>query len=468
VKTTSQSSARFDLDQLIDWFIPAHMMAEREQHQRARMFVLSHIFGPFLGNSLPLFMLVTGPADLRLLVLFIPITLFWAFLFLLKYWGHYTLLAIISLQNLNLVIVWGCFVYGGPESPFLPWAVNIPLLSFFYFSAAGPIKYWIMGMSAANFLVFCIPWMLGVPYPPANLHELQAAGIISSVSAAAYVAMMAFYYANILASQVDLENEVRRHQETATVLRRTTEIARRASAAKSEFVAKMSHELRTPLNAIIGYSQILLEDAQDDGEEMVADDLGKIQTAGQHLLRLVNDVLDFSKIEAGKMDVLPSETPLQGAMSEAAEAHRAAAESNGTLISVSCEPGLTTLRTDWSLARKALSHLIANAVKFTANGQISIRARRRADGRVAIEVLDTGVGIPAEAVSNLFNAFTVAGDVSASKYGGKLGGAGIGLALSGRVMALLGGSIDVESEEGEGSRFTLLFPAQAAETAMAA
>src|SRR3712207_3939730 len=109
--------------------------------------------------------------------------------------------------------------------------------------------------------------------------------------------MMAFYYAKILASGVELEHEMKRHLATAAELRRATAQAEQAGAAKAEFLAKMSHELRTPLNAVIGYSQILLEDAEAEGDDSAVVDLEKIHSAGHHLLRLVNEVLDLSKIE---------------------------------------------------------------------------------------------------------------------------------------------------------------------------
>ena len=137
------------------------------------------------------------------------------------------------------------------------------------------------------------------------MQDLQVIGLISTVAAAVYVAMMAFYYARVLASQADLEAEINEHLATSNELRRAAEEAVRAGAAKSEFVAKMSHELRTPLNAVIGYSQILLEDARIEGDTSSITDLEHIQKAGTTLLRLVNDVLDLSKADAGKMEVYP-------------------------------------------------------------------------------------------------------------------------------------------------------------------
>ena len=128
-------------------------------------------------------------------------------------------------------------------------------------------------------------------------------GIISAMSASMYVLMMASYYAQIVDSQSELLREIERHEATLEELTTAKDEAERANGAKSEFLAKMSHELRTPLNAVIGYSEILLEDAELDGRGEQIGDLQKISAAGKHLLSMVNDILDISKIEAGKMDL---------------------------------------------------------------------------------------------------------------------------------------------------------------------
>jgi hypothetical protein len=144
--------------------------------------------------------------------------------------------------------------------------------------------------------------------------------------------MMALYYAKMLASQVELEGVMKGHMATATELRRATVEAERAGAAKAEFLAKMSHELRTPLNAVIGYSQMLLEDAEDEGDAESAADLDRIHRAGHHLLRLVNEVLDLSKIEAGKMDLNPETIEAATFMTNLVDGYRAAAEAAGNRL----------------------------------------------------------------------------------------------------------------------------------------
>ena len=157
---------------------------------------------------------------------------------------------------------------------------------------------------------------------------MQGLGLVSTTAAALYVAMMALYYAQIQASHGELESEMRQHVATATALRAATEEAEGAGAAKAEFLAKMSHELRTPLNAVIGYSQILLEDAEIEGDSASVADLTKIHTAGQHLLKLVDEVLDLSKIEAGKLELDLEEVDIGELLEEIAESARPAAAAN--------------------------------------------------------------------------------------------------------------------------------------------
>ena len=442
------------LDSFLDFFIPENVAADRATSRRARMFLLSHFFGPFLGNVLPLYLWVSGfPIDYRLIVFGASITAFWVFPFLLRLTGAYVPLAILSIQNLIFVILWACYSYGGTSSPFLPWLVTIPLLAFFYMNPQGNLKYWILLMIAANVGGLYSFNALGMEFPQVDMDLLQGPGILSMVSASAYVAMMAIYYANILASQVDLEHEVRRHKETALELRHTTEAARRSGAAKSDFVANMSHELRTPLNAVIGYSQMLMDDALIEGDQETADDLDKIQAAGQHLLRLVNDVLDFSKIEAGKMEIAADVVDFAAEIDALAQQKMPAITKRRNTFSIQLDPNLGSGQLDWSLVKKVLIHILDNAAKFTEGGEISLSAQRLGPN-LRIEIADTGAGIPEEDVPHLFNAFRVVGNETSSKYGG----AGIGLALSGRICELLGGRITVQSVLTRGSIFTISLP----------
>jgi len=391
-------------------------------------------------------------------VLAISITSFWIFPFLLRAGVPYNPLALISIQNLTFCILWSCYFYGGVTSPTLPWVLVIPLLAFFYLGSSKSLRLIVMIMFAVNLAIFSALYLFG--YHIKNdlpVAAMQGLGLVSTIAASLYVAMMALYYAKIQASQTELEGEMRQHMATAAALRQATEEAERASAAKAEFLAKMSHELRTPLNAVIGYSQILLEDAEDEGDSQSIADLNKIHSAGQHLLKLVNEVLDLSKIEAGKMELDLEETDLATLINEIVHSHRPAAGNNGNEMLCTLAPDLGTALCDAGKFRNMTGQLIDNAVKFTQNGKVEVAAERQLDGssdNLVIHVVDTGIGIAPDQITNLFEKFTVADDSSTSKYGGT----GLGLALSQKLCKLMGGEISVESDVGKGSRFTIRMP----------
>ena len=447
------------LNRLVDWFIPAELAADRESRKQARMFLISHLFGPFMGNTVPgaLYLLDPTPGY-PVVVLAASITAFWAFPFVLRAVGRYNLLVLLSIENLIFCILWSCYFYGGVGSPTLPWVLTIPLLAFFYLGPNPSLRLIVLALFAGNFAVFAALDILG--HPPVNdmpEASVQGLGIVSTVAASLYVTMMAFYYAKILASGAELENEMKRHLATATELRRAAADAERAGAAKAEFLAKMSHELRTPLNAVIGYSQMLLEDAAAEGDKQSATDLEKIHAAGHHLLRLVNEVLDLSKIEAGKMELFAEDIDIGALICDVVESFRAAAQASGNELSLIMDGQLGRIRCDAKKAQQAISQIVDNAVKFTENGRVTVTVARRSglDGeQIAIAVRDTGIGIAPTVIPNLFEKFSGGDDSTSSKYGGT----GLGLALSLKLCRLMGGDIAVESEVGAGSCFTMTLP----------
>jgi signal transduction histidine kinase len=447
------------LDRLVNYFIPPKVAADRDARNRAHVFLVSHILGPFIGNVVPIALYVLDPQPgYEVAVLAISITAFWIFPFVLRAGVPYNPLALVSIQNLIFCILWSCYFYGGVTSPTLPWVLVIPLLAFFYLGSSKSLRLIVMFMFAANLAIFSSFYSYG--YPIENnlpVAAMQGLGLVSTIAASLYVAMMALYYAKIQASQTELESEMRQHMATASALRRATEEAERAGAAKAEFLAKMSHELRTPLNAVIGYSQILLEDAEDEGDGESIADLNKIHSAGQHLLKLVNEVLDLSKIEAGKMELDLEQTDLTKLLIEIVEAVRPAAKNNGNEIFCTIAPNLGTALCDAGKFRNLAGQLLDNAVKFTRNGKVEVVAERQLDGSsddLVIHIIDTGIGIASDQITNLFEKFTVADDSSTSKYGGT----GLGLALSQKLCKLMGGEVFVESELGKGSRFTIRLP----------
>jgi signal transduction histidine kinase len=450
----SIASLNMRISMLVDWFLHPSIKTDRDLVNQARVFLISHIFGPVLGSAVPAALFILDPTPgFEVAVLTVSIAGFWVFPFLLRAFGRYNLLSVLSVQNLIFCILWSCYFYGGIKSPTLPWVLTIPLLAFFYIGPSTYMRSIVIGLFAANVAVFLGVAMIAPPVPndvPAE--DIEGLGIVSTVAVALYVTMMALYYAKVFASQSELESEMRGHLATSAELKQATEEAERAGAAKAEFLAKMSHELRTPLNAVIGYSQMLLEDASDEGDVETVKDLEKIHGAGHHLLKLINEVLDLSKIDAGMMEVYYEEASLAGLVRETVDECRAHAAAHNNIVSLDMDNSIGPVIIDQQKVKQILSQVLDNAVKFTRHGFIRIRVTRSGD-EVQIAVNDTGVGISPADLPTLFEQFTVLGDASSSKYGGT----GLGLALSQKLCRLMGGDISVRSESGVGSCFTISF-----------
>ena len=230
-----------------------------------------------------------------------------------------------------------------------------------------------------------------------------------------------------------------------------------ANLAKSKFLANMSHELRTPLNAIIGYSELLIEEAEDLGIDTMTEDLKRITDSGSHLLSLINDILDISKIEAGRLELYITEFDLVKTLEMAKDISSPLGEKNNNQVVFEYDSNLGLMNNDETRIKQCIINLISNACKFTSNGLVSITVRKIHDGEqenVEFIIKDTGIGMKEEQLQKIFEEFSQASDDTTSKFGGT----GLGLTITKTLVEMMGGSVAVASEEGVGSAFTLIIP----------
>jgi adenylate cyclase len=233
--------------------------------------------------------------------------------------------------------------------------------------------------------------------------------------------------------------------------------AMEATVAKSRFLANMSHELRTPLNAVIGITEMLMEDAEESGDTTVREPLERISRAGKHLLQLINEVLDLSKIEAGKLEISYQPVALTPLVDDVVAEVEPLAEKNGNRLVVECPPDIGAIRSDPTRLRQIILNLLGNACKFTERGSVTLsvgRSRANDHDWISICVTDTGIGMTKDQLGKLFQEFSQVDNSTTRKYGGT----GLGLAISDRLCRLMGGSIEVESERGVGTTFTVRLP----------
>ena len=230
-----------------------------------------------------------------------------------------------------------------------------------------------------------------------------------------------------------------------------------ANKAKSEFLANMSHELRTPLNAIIGYSEILIEDAEDLEQEDFIPDLQKVGSAARHLLGLINDVLDLSKIEAGRMELYIETFDVSSLVEDVINTISPLVGKNNNQLIVNCDSEIGSMDGDIVKVRQSLLNLLSNACKFSKESEILLSVNRYESQQkpwIRFQVKDYGIGMTPEQIDKLFQAFTQADYSTTRKYGGT----GLGLTITKKFCQMMGGDVRVESEFGRGSNFMIELP----------
>jgi len=271
------------------------------------------------------------------------------------------------------------------------------------------------------------------------------------------------------------EQRARRTLESKNVeLAAAKDAAEAASRTKSTFLANMSHELRTPLTAIIGFSEMLLSEARANDKKEQAEDLERINDSATHLLGLINDILDLSKVEAQKMELNLETFDIAQLVTEVRNTIQPLVAKKSNALVVDCPDDIGSMRADPTKVRQALLNLLSNANKFTDEGTIRLDVKRAISNQssvishqstplntdycplITFRVSDTGIGMTPEQVSRLFQAFTQADNSTARKYGGT----GLGLVITKQFCEMMGGTVEVESEPGKGSAFTIRLPAE--------
>lgn len=249
-----------------------------------------------------------------------------------------------------------------------------------------------------------------------------------------------------------INHDITERKAMEEALREARRQAEQATRAKSEFLAAMSHELRTPLNAVLGYAKVLQDDSGLSGEQRAG--LGTIERSGRHLLMLIEDLLDIAKIEAGKLDLAPAEVHLADLVQTVTAIVRVKAAHKHLALACEVDTALPALvLVDGRRLSQVLLNLLANAVKFTDAGKVGLRVRTLSSSatqvQVGFEVSDTGVGMHADELGRIFDAYEQVGEPSR-----RAAGTGLGLSISQRLVQTLGGEISVHSTPGIGSVFS--------------
>lgn len=399
--------------------------------------------------------------------LFVP-TFVW--LFICSWFGFSALLALVGAQKAGQVVLlmgisFTVILAGWFESPVIALgavciASSILTISALVLDLQNRVGFWSVWVPLQFVLVLLARYLLHPEPIFLNVKEavtlIVGGGIANAMLSFTASMMVHELYSLYKGSESAKYDLIAINDELSSV----KEQALKASQAKSVFLANMSHELRTPLNAIVGYSELILEDYEEDGVEEYEykDEIGRIFSAGQQLLHLISDILDLSKIEAGHIELHIEKVELNAVIQPIMNTVQPMMSKNHNDFSVQLDKAPTILYTDVLRLSQILLNLLSNAAKFTSNGEVRFHIQECSipdkGAGVLFSVEDTGIGMSEEEQERIFEAFLQAGSSTSQAFGGT----GLGLAITRHFTILMEGMIEVESQPGEGSIFRIWIP----------
>lgn len=444
---------------LTDYFMPPHMLGDPHVKNQTKMFLVSHLVGPFLGLSAPLAFYILDPTPgFDLLILAASIMSFWIFPFLLKAGVAYDRLVLMSIAVDWFAIFWSCYYYGGAASPTIVWFLIIPILAVFYIGGDKRQRDRLLILSCAACAIFALAY-IGMDPEPNDIPQpaVEVLGLLSAVAVMCYISGMAVYYSRVFDAGVNLEAEVTRRRLLALELRKAVDAATRAASAKSDFLARISHELRSPLNAILGYGELLKEEVVDGPGPNLSPDIDRILDAGQYLTRLIDMILDLAKIESGKMKLNMQEHDIGVVIAGVVDRRRHEIEANGNTLHFDVSSDIGTGIVDATRLEQIVDSIVVNAATHTENGEIEIVLRSELSWGVPhfnLEIRDTGPGIAEDALAFIFESFVAQRNAADGRYGGT----GLALSVTSKLCEAMNGTVSVVSTVGKGSTFTVRLP----------
>lgn len=370
---------------------------------------------------------------------------FWGLLVLLLFNAPYLWVAHAMLLWSVCYVAYLAALTGGINSPVMVWMTVAVLPAVLLFERASSLM-WIVGVTVANLLLLVISWH-GLVNTDINMANDVMAWTVANklfvISLSMYVVFIAERMHSAQVAEMDQSN---------AELEKTSQALLRAQAHKDEFIASVGHELRTPMNAILGLNGILRTELAHNPED--AEVVAHIRRSTEQLLQVVNDILDFSQLQAGRFTLHEEEFSLLECLDNVLSNYHQKAQDKGLELLFQAESlSNTWYRGDRQRLEQILKNLVDNAIKFTAKGQIQIRAQSVGTS-VLFEVQDTGIGIAPDRQKQIFNGFEHA-DVQTNR---QYGGTGLGLSICERLVSLQGGSIGVSSIQGQGARFWFILP----------